>query len=342
MTDTQLASDKVVGATLARDESAQPNNAPFFVIGPPRSGTTLLRLILDGHSRLHVPPESWFLEDLVRELPLTGPLNSEQTSRAADIVTSHHRWEDFAISSDWFREQVEGLKEPTLRQTIDVIFGEVLSRAGKSRFGDKSPHNFRIVPQLITLYPGAKFINIIRDGRDVAISTIDARWTRYYERNRFVWLEAMKWRDTLRRSVYAERILEIRYEDLVQEPEANVRTICDFLGEHFEEGMLAWQHRVESSIPAREMSVHARIKGGMDSQNIAVWKTRLSAFECFSMEACLGEALDKLGYDLRFSSPAWRPLLYTWGRTLNGLAPFLRRALPALQRQKLLPARMYF
>ena len=319
-----------------------PDNSPFFIIGAGRSGTTLLRLILLGHSRLHIPPESWFLEDLIRELPLEGTLTPDQISRAADLVTSHRRWSDFALSSDNFRQQLSLLQAPTLREVIGVIYGDELRIARKVRFGDKSPTYFRIVPELIALYPGARFIHLIRDGRDVAISCIDTGWPRYYERKRFLWLQAMKWREVHRRSAYSDRILEIRYEDLVREPEATVRTICTFLGESFEDGMLEWQERVEGTIPAREIHIHGRIRGNIDAQHIAIWKNRLTSLECFSMEACLRDPLERLGYGLRFSGRGWRPVLHAWGRTLNRLAPLLRRVLPALQRRRLLPARMYF
>jgi len=341
-TETEIASDKITGATRARNEPARPNNAPFFLIGAPRSGTTLLRLILLGHSRLHIPPESWFLEDLVRELPLADVLTAEQVGRAVGLVTNHRRWEDFTISSETFRQQVAAGQQLTLRDIVDLIYREELDAAGKLRFGDKSPSYFKIVPELLALYPGAQFIHLIRDGRDVAISSIDAKWARYYERKLFVWLEAMKVREIHRRSRYADRIFEVRYEDLVQDPETVIRAICAFLGESFEDGMLEWQQRVDATIPAREMHVHRRIRGDIDSRNIAIWKSRLSAFECFSMEACLRAPLARLGYALRFASPVWRPLLDAWGRTLNLSAPILRRVLPALQRRKLLPARMYF
>lgn len=321
---------------------AVPNNAPFFLIGAGRSGTTLLRLILLGHSRLHIPPESWFLEDLVRELPRTGILTASETARAVELVTSHRRWPDFAIGTDAFRRQVFSLPEPTLRDVVDLIYSAELRIAGKARFGDKSPTYFKIVPDLLELYPDAQFIHLIRDGRDVAISCIDTRWVRYYERDKFLWLQAMKWREVHRHSSYAARILEIRYEDMVQDPEATARTICIFLGEPFENGMLNWQQHVDAAIPTREMHIHRRIKGDIDAENIGIWKTRLTPLECFSMEACLGGPLERLGYGLRFSARHWRPLLRAWGNLLNGLAPLLRRAVPALQRRKLLPARTYF
>ena len=69
-----------------------PSDAPFFIVGSSRSGTTLLRLILCGHSRLHIPPETWFIADLVDRFPLHDPLLPAQVREATDIMVGHYRW----------------------------------------------------------------------------------------------------------------------------------------------------------------------------------------------------------------------------------------------------------
>lgn len=339
------SSDCAVADRQRPEYRADNQNTPFFIIGSIRSGTTLLRLILSSHSRLHIPPESWFIEDLVRELPLTARLTPDQVERVVSLISGHRRWEDFKLSSASFRQQLAELPSPTLREIIDLVYREELADTGKARFGDKTPPYFRIVEELLVLYPGAKFIHLIRDGRDVAISCVDSgvlHMERYYNGLRFAWLEAMKWREAHRLASYAGQILEIRYEDLINKPEATVRSICAFLGEAFEEKMLGWQQHVDNMIPQREMHMHRRISGSIDRENVAVWKTRLTPFECFSMEACMYVELERLGYPLRFSGRFWRPLLWLWGRILNVLAPHLLIVLPALRRRKLLKKPIYF
>ena len=156
--------------------------APFFIVGAGRSGTTLLRLILAGHSRLHIPPETWFLRPLVRDFPLTG---------ASDATAGRTRDRDDGSGTSagptwtWPRMNC-GVRLPRCRSRrcvdlIDLVYRHLLEASGKQRLGDKTPHYFAIVPELATLYPGAKFIYLVRDGRDVAISWIDAGWQRYYE-----------------------------------------------------------------------------------------------------------------------------------------------------------------
>src|SRR5262249_2868800 len=118
---------------MARD------NVPFFIVGASRSGTTLLRLIMAGHSRIHIPSETWFLEPLVQQLPLTHPLSSAQTRQAIDIITSHYRGPDMGIPADEFARSAEALAEPKLADIVDLVYRRQLEMAGKDRFGDKTP-----------------------------------------------------------------------------------------------------------------------------------------------------------------------------------------------------------
>jgi hypothetical protein len=317
-----------------------PDNTPFFIIGAGRSGTTLLRLILAGHSRLDIPPETWFIQSLVRELPLTGELTPGQVDRAVTIMTDHYRWPDMEIAVDDLRRWVMDLPGPRLVDIINLVFCRHLASTGKSRFGDKTPVYIEIVPQLATLYPGAKFIHVIRDGRDVAISRIDVDWERYYERDRFAWTLAMAKHWECMASPYAGQMLEVRYEDLVSNPEGTVRQVCAFLDEEFEPAMLDWRALIEL-VPVRERQVHPKLGQQMSSDDIAVWRRRLSALECFAIEACLYQDLERLGYRLRFHGAMWRPLLSATGSLLGTLAPVLRRGVPYLQRRNLLPKHIY-
>ena len=312
--------------------------APFFIVGAGRSGTTLLRLMLAGHSRLHIPPETWFLRPLVRDFPLTGALTQPQFERAIETMVRHERWPDMNLAEDELRRQAAALAQPTLVDLIDLVYRHLLDASGKQRLGDKTPHYFAIVPELATLYPGAKFIHLVRDGRDVAISWIDAGWQRYYEPG-FEWPAAMVHlrRD---RAAYRERVLEVRYEDLVRRPAETAHHICAFLGESFEQAMLDWQDRT-GLVASRDRHLHARLQQPLSDDAIAVWRRRLSAVECFAVEACLHRELALGGYDLRFSGRGWRPLFGVTAALLRTLAPLLRRGIPYLQKRGMLPKTCY-
>jgi len=312
--------------------------APFFVVGAGRSGTTLLRLILAGHSRLHIPPETWFLVPLVRNFPLTGALTQPQFERAIETMVWHERWLDMNLAEDELRRKAAALLQPTLVDLIDLVYRHLLSASGKQLLGDKTPHYFAIVPELAMLYPGAKFIHLVRDGRDVAISWIDAGWQRYYEPG-FEWPAAMA---ALRRdhAAYTENVLTVRYEDLVHQPVETASHICDFLGETFEPAMLAWQERTEL-VASRDRYLHTQLQRPLSDDAIAVWRRRLSAVECFAIEACLHHELAQSHYELRFSARGWRPLFHVTAGLLRTLAPVLRRGIPYLQKRGMLPKKVY-
>ena len=196
------------------------------------------------------------------------------------------------------------------------------------------------MPQLAELYPGAKFIHLIRDGRDVAISWIDLNYARYYELPEFKWTTVMQTRKTYVNGPYWHQILEVKYEELVADPEGTTRRICAFLGEDFEPAMLDWHERTVL-VPERERSIHPKLGQPISSDAIGRWKTELSAIECFAMEACLHRNLRQLGYPLRFSGTAWRPFLDAAGWALYAMAPLLGRGTRYLRRRSVPPRVIY-
>lgn len=323
--------------------AARSNHNPFFIVGSGRSGTTLLRLILNGHSRIEIPPETWFILPLVKSLPLTQPLAPQQVEQAVDLMTVNYRWPDMGIDAGAFRAQARVLEQPHLADIIDIVYRHHLCTSGKPRLGDKTPPYIEIVPQLIALYPDAKFIHLVRDGRDVAISYIDLGWhdagCRCYE-HEFDWTRALRYRAAYRNSELDRRILDVAYEDLIRQPEATVRRICEFLGEDFEPQMLSWSERVER-VPERERRIHPKLGQPLSDKAVARWHTRLSAIECFIMEACLQKDLRRWGYRLRFASAGWRPGLILAGWLFYWSGPFIAKAVPYLKRRKLITGNFY-
>ncbi len=197
-------------------------DAPVFVVGCQRSGTTVVRLLLDSHSRISCGPETRYLEDLER-----------------------------VVGRDWPRLERFGLTQDEWLTRIATLFGGVhadyAARRGKARWADKSPRYALVLPFVLRVFPDAQVVHVLRDGRDVAVS----------HRKRFGYWSALKstvkWPRYVRavratgRTLPPERYHELRYEDLVGDQEATVRALTDFLGEEFEPGMLdldAHQHDV--------------------------------------------------------------------------------------------------
>ena len=315
-------------------------NTPFFVVGPGRSGSTLLRLILAGHSRIEIPPETWFIGPLVEQMPLNRTLSRDEVIEAVDIMTNNYRWPDMGIAAKYFRDCALALDEPNLVAVINLVYLDHLRRSGKPRFGDKTPPYIDIIPELCALYPSAKFINLVRDGRDVAISHIELKWARRcYDRD-FVWTQCMRRRDEYRHSPFDDRILDVKYEDLVADLEPTVRRICAFLEEDFEDGMLAFKDRIDA-VPQRERSIHGKLGKPVSRDAIGQWRSKLSALECFIMESCMHRELRQWEYPLRFSHRAWRPILGLSRQLLLGIGPLLRRGTLFLRRRNLMPQNIY-
>lgn len=142
------------------------------------------------------------------------------------------------------------------------------------------------------------------------------------------------------RAAYPSQVLEVRYEDLVRQSAETARTICAFLDEAFEPAMLDWQDRTALVTP-RDQHLHGRLRDPLSDDAIATWRRRLSAIECFAVEACLYRELTQCNYDLRFSARGWRPLFRLTAMLLRISSPLLRRGIPYLQTRRMLPGKVY-
>lgn len=294
--------------TLAHppSDSTPRSTRPFFIVGSGRSGSTLLRLILAGHPRITIPPETWFLLDVVDEIPLTGTLDGAEVERAASLMRSYYRWADLGIGDAEFETAVAALEAPTLRDLADLVYSIYLEREGADRWGDKTPTYVRILPEIATLYPEALFIHLVRDGRDVAHSMHKRRWKgRWLVENAVEWREAIDCIAEARTWLGPDRLLEVRYEDLVRDVEGVTREICRFLGEAYDPGMLRWEESIESKVPGREMEIHQKLFRRPRASDAGVWASDLSPGQVFALESILGDRLEGQGYALRFGGPAW-------------------------------------
>jgi hypothetical protein len=303
--------------------------APFFVIGSGRSGSTLLRLILASHSRLSIPPETWYLEDLLAHLPVDRALSRTEVERAARIMTEHYRWPDMKFGADEFRQAALALQNPTLRDVVDLVYNSFLKREHKSRWGDKTPGYIKIVDRLIALYPQAKFIHIVRDGRDVAKSFQSVGWYGpWLYKNTQEWTEAVGLAKRWGSSAFSSRIYLVRYEDLVLDTETTVRGICAFLDEEYESQMLSWQRNVGELVPEREKQIHGKLDRASEQSDVARWQREMTRREVFVAEAFMSGDLQRLGYPLRYGA-AWMPLQAVTRFCCNTVLPavsFLQRA----------------
>jgi hypothetical protein len=294
-----------VGASLPTSFSKTLMSNPLlFVVGCPRSGTTLLQRLLNAHPALAMTPEThWvpkFYQDQVGLAP-DGRVTSELIAR----LLAHPKFPKLGID----RVQLEALlkrDEPlNYAHFVSAIYQRYAQTQGKPLAGDKTPGYCRHVPVLHSLWPRTRFVHLIRDGRDVCLSATN--WQRKLPKlmSEFpTWGEdpvttaALWWKWHVRLGRQAGKKLraglycEVRYEDLVADPNEQCARLCAFLDLPFDEAML---HFHEGKV---------RDKPGLDAKRawlpvtpgLRNWRTQMPAQEIERFEAAAGDLLDELDY----------------------------------------------
>jgi ABC-type multidrug transport system ATPase subunit len=276
-------------------------NPYVFVVGCPRSGTTLLQRMLDHHPDLAVANDTHFLVGAIRGMPpgIDPPLTEELVERAL----GHHHFHRLGIPEEAARESAEGSR--TYREFISALYSHLAAVRGKRLAGEKSPAYVRHLPLLFALFPWARTIHIIRDGRDVALSTLD--WTRDDRGpSRYaLWHKepiavcALRWRDLVRAGrqdgarLGPARYEEVRYEDLVEGPEARLRQLSAFLEVQYATEMATY---FEGRI-SRDPGLSAKKAWLPPTSGLRDWRTQMSEQDTELFEAIAGKLLSQLGYE---------------------------------------------
>src|SRR5687768_12700749 len=145
------------------------SRGPFpFIVCYPRSGSTLLRLMLDSHSELAIPPETNFCA-LFAQTDNGEVLTAEKRHAIFQIISTSPRWQDFRLDADELRRRIAAVPDGAPTHQAMVAFWEYYAAIkGKPRWGDKSPGHIRCARKIAEAIPEVRFIHIVRDGRDVA------------------------------------------------------------------------------------------------------------------------------------------------------------------------------
>ena len=276
-----------------------------FIIGASRSGTTLLRLMLDSHPEMAIPHETHFFLPLIK-----GRIEARNAEEFCNLVTGYFTWRDFDLDDTAFRRAIAGILPFTVPNAIRSFFTQYATRFGKSRWGEKTPGYFRIMRGIEQLLPEVRFVHLIRDGRDVAVS------------KRHLWFgpgpdlakQAIDWVNCIQRTqqtgATCAHYSEIHYEELVSSPARVLRSLCDVLELPYSPEMLAYHRRAPERLaelkgwPDRGVSahefqrLHAYTTEPPHTDRIGRWKTEMSGEEVRAFEAIAGQTLRTCGYQL--------------------------------------------
>lgn len=263
---------------------------PIFIIGSPRSGTTLLRLILDAHPHISVGPETNFL--------------------ACFAPT---------VTRDWERLALYGLSQAEWLGRIAGFFGQFqadyAARRGKLRWADKTPAYTEHLDFISAVFPDSQMIHIIRDGRDVVNSHRERWGYRTALRSVRKWGRFVTLAQAFGRKAPPQRYYEVRYEALVTQFEPTVRGLLAYLDEPWDEAVRDYarqphdiQARYHRLTGARRQQAAATVQGpaaeaGPASTTEAVYSSRVGAWRAelpwslrLVCEVYQRRVLDELGY----------------------------------------------
>jgi hypothetical protein len=246
---------------------------PAFLVGCVRSGTTLLRLMLDHHPRITFMFESEFMVDMI------GPEGEmPDLEQYMEFLKSHRIF------------NLSGLKLPETRNVPELLNDFLRQRLAEKPMaeviGATIHHRFDRVP---FVWPNAKYIHLIRDGRDVSRSVIQMGWAgnNWYGMQR--WLEAEETWQRLKPRIEADQYIELSYENLVSNAEYELIRLCEFLGVCFDPVMFDYRNTSNYGMP--------------DPSLAEQWRRKQRPEEIQLAEACGGKMLIDLGYKLSGHSP---------------------------------------
>ncbi len=270
-------------------------NGPLFVLGVSRSGTTLLRVILDRSPGIAIPDETFFIPQLAHRH--SSPVDPDSF---LDDLRRLPRLAAWGVSA----EELAASLQPNMSvgEALAATFSAYAVKHAKPRWGDKTPMYMRHLGLIEQLFPDAQYVHLIRDGRDAALAFLDMPEgvvTNTWAHPRSPAGFACEWRTEVRRArelgrrLGPSRYLEIRYEDLVADTEGVVRSVCDFAGLPFEPAMLEYAGAVDvSAKPHHQRLLEPPTRG------VRNWRTQMSRSDALAFEAIAGDLLAELGYEL--------------------------------------------
>ncbi|WP_262403296.1 sulfotransferase family protein [Actinomadura sp. CNU-125] len=255
-----------------------PSHRPIFVVGCPRSGTTLLQQMLHCHPRIALPSETRFVHTSYDARHDFGDLERPENLRALGEWIAKDKTTKFKalkLDPDATIEEIAAAP-PTLGSAIATVFRGYARENGKPRWGDKRPSYIRRIGALRRMFPDAQFVHLIRDGRDAVSSLNRMPW---YDGDLFS--AALTWRDAvdigrrLGTRLGPETFYEFRYEDLVEAPERELTRLCAFLGEEYDPAMAAPQHHARATVPQERrwhLRTHEAPNAGSSAPGRSAWR----------------------------------------------------------------------
>lgn len=275
-------------------------NPYIFVVGCPRSGTTLLQRMLDHHPRLAVANDTHFIPHGLEDR--TGRVDPPLTAEAVERVRTYRRFHRLGLGDE--AVAAAAARARTYSAFVRGLYDELARMHGKPLAGEKTPSYVRRLPLLHGLFPDARFLHIIRDGRDVALSALEWATETKGPGKLLLWREepvgvcALWWRRHVQTGrddgarIGPTGYFEVRYERIVAHPERELRRIATLIDLDYAPQMAAFHVGKTRSNPRRS----AKSAWLPPTPGLRDWRTSMAERDVTLFEALAGDLLDELGY----------------------------------------------
>lgn len=287
------------------------NNSPIFIVGCGRSGTTLLRLMLNKHSKIAIPEETWYFPYLDKQKQnILQSGEGDWKARVANYIFANTRTHFPDLKKEQLESELQNLTPNDWPAIVSAVNSRFAKEEKKPRWGDKTPGYVTHLPLLKKLFPDAYIVHIIRDGRDV-IPSILKYWSVGPQTNSYL-ETALYWKKHVSKGIkegplyFKNQYMELKYEDLIQDPEKKLRELCKFIKEDYEEQMLDTFEDASKYVPKWEW--HQNTSNSISAERISVWKTNINLYQLALFNLTCGNLIKKLKYEPQ-NSIHWKAFL---------------------------------
>ncbi len=287
----------------------------FFILGRPRSGTTLLRTLFDAHPNVIIPPECKFILDLYPKYGKKKNWSQKDLEEFYNDLIGQWRFDTWKIDGEKLKSDLAAYvgknDYSTICKVVYLHYSSFFEKENILWIGDKNPGYTIYSERLLKIFPQAKFIQIIRDYRDNYVSVKDVDFELPIPS-----LVATKWRLFYNRvkkasAKYPDRFITVKYEDLCDDPERYMNDLCDFLGLEYRPEVLNFHEKKDDVFKTYTKEFitryHANLLNQVNKSRTGMWKTRLTEKEIRLADLAVGDIAEEAGFPRRYNhfGPAW-------------------------------------
>jgi hypothetical protein len=283
----------------------------FFIIGRPRSGTTLLRVLFEAHPNVLIPPESPFIISLYKKYGKVNFWDEPIIKEFCEDLFKQRYFDKWLIEKDLLHKslmEVEGENTfQTMFRKVCLTYSSVFEKDEILLIGDKNPAYSLFIHRVHKLFPEAKIIHITRDYRDNYLSLIKVNFE-----VPIVPLVIYRWKFALHQAwklkkKFPDLVYSIKYEDLAADPEPRFRELCHFVGIDYDPSVMSFYQKkteVEQAYAGSEeiRQVHQSLFNPISTSRMNLWQTEMSPRAIRIADLVAGKSAEKAGYKRQYTS----------------------------------------